>query len=279
LRAGERGRRRSGREARAGRRRGRPAGGSAPPATAAAIVTALAIPATAALVALAVILARPHGSAAQEIREVDEGRFHLHAGGQRVGSEAFAIRWEGSTLKAVARVTLDGSGGPFRPGEYILNADSTLRPLYFGAQPSSGARRAVVALREGERLRLQTSTEAGDRMKEFLAPAELAVLEPSLAHHYHVLLARHASALDATGSWSGPALVPTASERRRIRVEARGTETVTLGDRRVEARAFGVTLDGTEIRVLRAADGRVIRVEAADGSWRAVRVEEGGEDG
>jgi len=205
---------------------------------------------------------------------VDRGTFELRSGGTVVGREVFEIRREGGTVRAVGRITLDSAAGPILPAEVWLQADEGWRPQMLRFRPSAGELQQAVAVREGERLRLQITTGAGERWKEYMAPSDLSLVDPRIAHHYAFLLRQHGARLGAGGSVTVPAVVPWARDRVSVRLERGPEERIRLAGRERDAVRYRV-VTGDLAAVVWAEDGGVLRVEWPDSGVVAVRVEEG----
>ena len=200
---------------------------------------------------------------------VAQGAFELRRGGEAVGREVFEVRREGQTVRAVGRISLEAAAGPLLPAEVWLQADSAWHPQMLRFRPASGDLRQAVAVREGERLRLQIATEAGERWKEFLAPADLSLIDPRVAHHYVFLLRQHGDRLAGGGPVTVPAVVPYARDRVSVRMERTGEERITAGGiERTAARYRVVT--GELAAVVWADGGSVLRVEWPDSGIAAV---------
>ena len=226
--------------------------------------------ATLALTALAALVVGTGGVRAQEGPViVAQGAFELQRDGEALGREIFEIRREGETVRAVGRISLDGSAGPLMPAEVWLQSDSAWMPQMMRFRPASGDLRQAVAVREGDRLRLQIATEAGERWKEFMAPAELSLIDPRVAHHYVFLLRQHGDRLADGGAVSVPAVVPYARDRVTIRMERTGEGRVSAaGATRNAVRYRFVT--GDLAAIVWADGGSVLRVEWPDSGIAAV---------
>ena len=225
-----------------------------------------------AIAALAALAAPAVGAGDARAQEgpvtVAQGAFELRRDGEAVGREVFEVRREGQTVRAVGRISLDASAGPLLPAEVWLQADSAWRPQMLRFRPASGDLRQAVAVREGDRLRLQIATEAGERWKEFLAPADLSLIDPRVAHHYVFLLRQHGARL-AGGPVTVPAVVPYARDRVSVRMERTGEERITaVGTERTATRYRVVT--GELAAHVWADGGSVLRVEWPDSGIAAV---------
>lgn len=221
-------------------------------------------------------LALPAGGEAQQPTTLDQGTYELRRGEKAVGREVFEIRREAATIRAVGRISLQSEAGPLLPAEVWLQADSTWRPQMLRFRPASGELRQAVAVREGERLRLQLTTEEGERWKEFMAPRDLSLVDPRVAHHYAFLLRQHRSRLQGGGPVDVPAVVPWKRDRVTVRIVPEGESQVTVGGASRTALRYRVTTAEMGARVWATAAGSVLRVEWPDSGVTAVRTGEGG---
>lgn len=201
---------------------------------------------------------------------VAQGAFDLERDGRVVGREVFEIRREGQTVRAVGRISLDSAAGPLLPAEVWLQADSAWQPQMLRFRPVSGELRQAVAVREGDRLRLQLTTEAGDRWKEFMAPPDLSLIDPRVAHHYVFLLRQHAGRLVGSGPLTVPAIVPYARDRVSVRIEREAEERIST-DGGVRSAVRYRVATGEITALVWADDGTVLRVEWPDAGIAAVR--------
>lgn len=231
----------------------------------------------AALAALGICsFATPTGLDAQQAAvTLDRGTYVLLRNGAPVGREVFEIRREGGGIRAVGRISLDREAGPLLPAEVWLQADSTWRPQMLRFRPEAGELRQAVAVREGDRLRLQLTTEEGERWKEFMAPGELSLVDPRVAHHYTFLLHQHRTSLRAGGPLDVPAVVPWKRDRVTVRIAPAGEEQVTADGRSRSALRYRVTTAEMEASVWATPEGSVLRVEWPDSGVTAVRTGEG----
>lgn len=206
---------------------------------------------------------------------LERGTFELRRGGSVVGSEVYEIRREGATIRAVGRISLDSAAGPLLPAEVWLQADSTWKPQMLRFRPASGDLRQAVAVREGDRLRLQLSTEEGERWKEFMAPSDLSLVDPRVAHHYAFLIRQHGDALAGGAEISVPAVVPWKRDQVTVRISRGGEESVQVGGGTRTAVRYQVVTGDMETRVWADGDD-VVRIEWPASGVVAVRTGRGG---
>lgn len=219
--------------------------------------------------ALAAVLGiGPEPVVAQPIRELDSGSYEIRVNGRRVGAESFAIRREGSAVKAVGRVVAEREGPGFRGMDTQLQTTATFRPTAYALRARTGAVTAVDGVWERDRLRLHVSSTEGERWKEFLTRGSVAVLERGVAHHYYLLFQGLPS--DPAGSRVS-VIVPSLHQQLPATVSGGGREPVQIGKESIEAWRFEVTLGSTRSTVWLDSNGRVLRVAFPGENRVAVR--------
>lgn len=228
--------------------------------------------------AVLLLLFLPEAAAPQGRPQLDAGQYALEVGDRRVGTEAFAIRRSGQSVRAVGRVQVDSILEPFATMEVWLQTDLEYRPTLVRIQPESGDS-TVVGVQEGNRFRVQITTERGTRFREFLAGSRTAVLEPTVAHHYYLLFRRISDSLSAAGEWSGTALLPSEARSATITVRGGEADSVSAGGRRTSARRYTVEFGDRTTRVWLDGEKRVLRLTGDDGRWAKVRISEQGGGG
>lgn len=212
--------------------------------------------------------AGPSPASAQAVQELDAGTYEIRVGEGRVGTESFAIRREGSAVKAVGRITREGEASGPRGMEVRLQTNLDFRPNAYGMRAQGGAVTDVTGIWEGDRLRLHVTSAEGERWKEFLTRGAVAVLERGVAHHYYVLF-RHLPS-DPSGSRVS-VIVPSRHEQVTATVSGGASEPVDIGGDRVSARRYEVDVDGARGAVWLDDDGRVLRVSFPGENRVAVR--------
>lgn len=250
---------------------GRDTGGTArdrrtrPPVGAAGLALAWA--------AAALLVAAPDGGlGAQEDQALDRGSFDLRIDGRSVGTETFEIRRSGRQIRSAGRIALDSAVGAFLPLEVLVEADGDYAPELFRMRPSAGDVRSVTAVREDGRLRVQVSSEEGDRWKEFRAPDDLALVEPGVAHPWAIILHRHRERLEGTAMIEVSAVVPSEARRASLRLRREGPDRVEVPGANRAAVRYAATLDGErEFLIWTSEEGRVLRVESPSSGAVAVR--------
>lgn len=208
----------------------------------------------------------------QAVQNLDSGNYAIRVGERRIGTESFAIRREGSVLKAVGRRSLEeGAGAPFPPREVWLQTDRRIQYDLFLLRPRGEGERSIEAFRDGNRFRVYVKSPEGQRVKEFLGPPDLVVLEPTFAHHYAMLFRRPGAGAEEGQTVSFPALIP--SENRTATLRIRGEDAGGDGSSAAnpESRSYRVELDGESYRVELDGSGRVTRVASPSGGWALTR--------
>lgn len=229
----------------------------------------------AAALAATCLLAGPLEAQGGDTPRLDRGRFELRSGGERTGTESFEIRRTGQNVKAVAQIS--GTGGASGARQVMIQTGTDFRPELFRLRPEGADARRVTAVREEGRLRLQVSSLQGDRWKEFLAPADLTLVQPDVAHLWYLVLRQHRQGLESTGRVRVPAVVPSEARRAELTIRREGREQVsTPGADRPAVRYTATLDDGTEVRIWTSEEGTVLRVEIPGRGWSAVRLPEAG---
>ncbi|UCG74674.1 MAG: hypothetical protein JSV95_07835 [Gemmatimonadota bacterium] len=220
------------------------------------------------LVALAVLLPGRE-LPAQAGDELDSGTYEILMNGQVVGLERFVVQNDGTVIRAAGRVSASAVGAAILTGEVRVQLDQEYRPDRYELKPSNGALVSVIGLRRGGRLRLQTESDAGERVKEFVAPDDLVVLERGIAHHYFLLLGLVRGAADGDRV---SLVVPSEGRQFRATVRDEGEESIPFGGGTLQARRYALEGEGERHAVWAAADGRVLRVEVPGSGWAAQRL-------
>ncbi|HKK28746.1 MAG TPA: hypothetical protein VKB18_11735 [Gemmatimonadota bacterium] len=220
--------------------------------------------------------AGPAPARAQAVQDLDQGSYEIRLDGTRVGKETFVVRREGQVVKAVGRVSADSARPPVVPEEVWLQTDVRFQPQLFRLHPRSGDVENIVARRDGTRIRVQTSSEAGSRSQQFMAPPDISILEPGIAHEYFLFFSQHADRASGAQSWSVPVVIPSLGEQATVQVRRAGTDSVSVGGAPRPATRYELTLDGESILVWRDDRGRILQVHRPDRGWTAVRSDIGG---
>ncbi|MFW6193648.1 MAG: hypothetical protein ACOC83_09210 [Gemmatimonadota bacterium] len=226
-----------------------------------------------AVLALAAVVALPAVSYQQAARSLDDATFRIHRDDVPTARERFALRSEGGAMEVVGRLTWEGEGSDASDVafELLVRTDEAYRPQFF--QLRSDGSGDAVGQRSGERIRVRVATDRGDRWTEMVAPPDVSVIEPRLAHHYQLLLRQHADALEASGEHSGQALVPSAGERLALEIRRTEAGPAAAGGR--ASNAYEVRVGSVTARIWADDEGRVWRLEIPEQSWIATRTEEG----
>lgn len=205
---------------------------------------------------------------AQGGEELDAGTYEVLVNGELVGLERFVVQSDGAAVQAAARVTSSHETAGIVAGEVRLLLDQAYRPDRYELKPSGGDLGSVVGLRRANRLRMQTESEEGERVKEFVAPDDLVILERGFAHHYYLLLGL---VREGTGGQQLSLVVPSEGRQFRATVRDEGEESVPVDGQTVTARRYVIEGGGEAHTLWASADGRVLRVEIPTLGWAARR--------
>lgn len=214
-------------------------------------------------------------SAQEGARRVDAGRFRILQDGRPVATEVFAIRRESSSLRSVARLTVESDTALLgnRITEARLQTNPGYEPVLFELEVRRGGDLSLVGARSGSRFRLRTRSPAGERWKEFLVPDGLVILPDGFVHFHHFIFRQRQEGVELT------ALLPGEGVERPVRTQNGQADTVRAAGRRVPSTRWEVMVGGERRLIWRAEDGRILRVEIPAERWAAVRAEGGGPSG
>ena len=223
-----------------------------------------------------VILASAGPASAQDPSMVDRGRFEILIGGSVRGQESFAIRRQGEEYMAVGRTSLEGENLLVLSAEVGLRTDARFMPVRYEFRTLQRPTSTTIAVRSGNRIRVTTSNQEGERMTEVLADRGIVLIQTGVAHHYWFLIRRFGNAEVGRGG-TVDALTPDYVKRSGIRLEA--VEEVDLAFPAgpvVAARRHDIRIGDTRHTVwTKRSTGRVVRAEIPERAWVAVRLFEG----
>ncbi len=224
-----------------------------------------------ALLSSAGAVAAQQPAAADE--ELDQGRFEVWMGGQRIGTEVFAIRRVGSKIRAVGRLQLEPGVESVWPYEVRLQTNTRFEPEIYELQFMGGPVRNVVGRRTENGLLVHTATETGDRFKEFATAAGTVILETGSAHHFYILFRRLGADGAPTGRHAVPVLVPTANRAAQAGVVRAGPTKLNIGGRSYDVTRYDVSVGEVTHEVFIDSEGRVLKVAAPESGWQAIRAQ------
>lgn len=218
---------------------------------------------------LAGMLLLPPEASAQSVT-VDEGSFTILMDGRRVGTETFAIRRSGTGAEAqviaTAEIRLELPEGrrDLRPALQVSGNDMAVSAYQIKV---SGDRQEEVTLELGERrFFTRVRTERGLQEREYRAAPGTLLLDTGVAHQYYFV--SHRASGEGT---TVPVMIPREGRQFDLRITAGGNETLEVGGTQTTARVLTLEGQGESRRLWLDDEGRVLRVEAEDGSWVAVR--------
>ena len=222
------------------------------------------------------LLAGASPASAQDPSMVDRGRFEILIGGSARGQESFAIRRQGEQYMAVGRTSLEGENLLVLSAEVGLRTDARFMPVRYEFRTLQRPTSTTIAVRSGNRIRVTTSNQEGERMTEVLADRGIVLIQTGVAHHYWFLIRRFGNAEAGRGG-TVDALTPDDVKRSGIRLEA--VEEVELAFPAgpvVEARRHDILIGDTRHIVwTERSTGRVLRAEIPERAWVAIRLFEG----
>jgi len=203
--------------------------------------------------ALAPALAAP---AAAQVTTVDEGSFSISRGGDRVGSEVFAIRQTPGAARGMIYVSSATITAGDRRVLPALRTDDRGASLAYQLEVKvNGApRERLTGLVGRGRFSAQVHTAGGESASEFVVSDGCRLVDEDIFHQYYFL---------AMGNRRGevPVIVPRRGEQVTVEVVEKGSESVTVGGRALAATRLTLLLDGKPDRdVWVDGAGRVLKV-------------------
>jgi len=197
---------------------------------------------------------------------LDEGSFRVLSRGQGTGTETFSIRRSGAgesaVVIAVGRVT-----GAQEMSSQLQASGPSLRPTAYEARIQGPDSQHIAGRVIGSRFSARISSAAGEQMREYLASAGAVVIDEGFAHQYWFLAQR-------VGDQGGrvPVVIPRLSRQVNASVSSGGTEPVSVGSTRVNARKLIISIPNEpERQVWVDGAGRVLRVEIPTRGYVAQR--------
>ena len=203
---------------------------------------------------------------------LDEGSFRISIGGSEVGMETFSIRQNGSGADAVViargRVMVDGARGNQQVQANVQLSGPGLRPTAYEVEIKGDDAQGIRATVRGSRVAAQIVSPAGENRREYLVSDGAVLVDEGVAHQYYFLIRR---AGDATSA-SIPVVMPRQSKQVMASVSLKGTESISVGSRTVEARHYVVQPAGSAaVDVWADAQGRIQKISIASRNYVAVR--------
>jgi hypothetical protein len=209
------------------------------------------------LPAVALLVALPAARADAQVATADEGSFTITRDGSPVGREEFSIRrtpgGESGTVY-VASATVSYTDRRLSPA---LRADAAGAPLAYQMEVRVGSEvqeRLTGQVGRG-RFSAVTKTPRGESSKEYVVSDGALILDDDVFHQYFFV---------AQGRRTGsvPVVVPRRNAQLTMRIEERGSEALTIGGQRVDARHL----------VLKDASGTADRDIWVDAQNRVLKV-------
>ena len=211
----------------------------------------------------AAALAAPVGALGQL---VDRGTFVLYYNGVETGTEEFAIRREGTGDSQVTLATGTADTRDGRTVTTMLRLVGTKMVLNeYSAFVTGSDTLAVKVVRAGSRLRTRSVASHGEEERAYRARASTVVFDEGVAHHYFILNTI------GEGSVVHP-LAPLAEREEQAARLVTGSETIRLGDERVETTRIRFDSGGGGGTAWFDGSGRLMRVQVEGRGFLAERL-------
>ena len=216
--------------------------------------------AVAALLAVAAVAPR---SVAAQTTMLDEGSFTVTRGG-RTGREDFRV------VRVVAATTtsLVGTGtivnGTSRVVS-VVRTDTSGVPVDFQLEgrEANEVRERVTIQATGDRLAARSQSLRGESAREYFLRPGMTVFDDEFAHQYFFLTLQRRDAVTA--------VLPRRNELTQLHVITHADESIEIAGTHVVARHYVVTGAGGARQLWTDSKGRVLRVEAPELAFIAVR--------
>ena len=211
---------------------------------------------------LALAAAAPHNAHAQTTM-LDEGSFTVTRAG-RTGREDFRV----VRVVAASTTALVGSGtmvnGTSRVVS-VLRTDTAGVPLDFQLEgrEANEVRERVTIQATGDRLAARSQSARGESAREYFLRPGMAIFDDAFAHQYFFLTLQRRDAVTA--------VLPRRNELAQLHVVAKDDEAIEIAGTRVVARHYVISGAGEARQLWTDAAGRVLRVEAKELAFIAVR--------
>lgn len=190
-----------------------------------------------------------------QVTVVDEGSFTISRNGEPVGREEFRIArtpgGEGDVVVAQATVSY---GGAQRLSP-ALQTDAAGAPIKYVVEVKTGPEQEKLSGTVGRgRFSARIQTPRGESAKEFIVSDGALVLDDDIFHQYYFLAHNGRTGAVAV-------VVPRRHVQLAMNVAERGTESVTIGGQRIDARRLVLSERGGNERIILVdAQGRVLKV-------------------
>jgi hypothetical protein len=203
-----------------------------------------------------------------QVVTVDEGSFTITRNGRPAGREEFRIRRTpaGGGGEYVASATVSLGDRRLTPD---LRVDANGAPLAYHLEMKTGPRidEHLTGQVGRGRFSAQMTSPRGESTREYVVADGALVLDDDVHHQYYFLA-------QSGRSGSVPVVVPRRNVQVTMRVERRGTESLQVGGRAIDATHLVVSEPGAgERHVWVDADGRVLKVALPESGTIALRDE------
>lgn len=197
---------------------------------------------------------------------VDEGTLLVSRGGTPIGRESFRVQVaeNGRYLTATSQASFGGL--KVSPALSVDSASGA--PVLYRVElrsPETGVERLQATGRPG-RLSAVAQRAGGEAAKEYVFSGNAVILEEDVYHHYAML-----TLTGRTGAVT--VVIPRRGEQRRATIADRGSASIQVGGRAVEARHFTLQVNGEQHELWADASGRLLKVAIPARGVEAVREE------
>lgn len=203
---------------------------------------------------------------AAQVTTVDEGSFTITKNGQPHAREEFSIRRAqsaDSSASFVASATITYGDRRVTPA---LRTDPRGAPLAYQVESKLGTtleERLSGQVGRG-RFSARIRTPRGESAREYVVADGALILDEEVFHQYFFLARVPAGVI--------PVVVPRRNIQISARVESRGTESLVMGGRTIEARMLALIEPNAEPRIVWVdSAGRVLKVSVPSRGLIAVR--------
>lgn len=201
-----------------------------------------------------------------QVTTVDEGSFTITKNGQPHAREEFSIRRTqsgDSSASFVASATITYGDRRVTPA---LRTDPRGAPLAYQVESKLGTtleERLSGQVGRG-RFSARIRTPRGESAREYVVADGALILDEEVFHQYFFLARMPPGVL--------PVVVPRRNVQISARLESRGTESVVIGGRTIEARMLALIEPAAEPRMIWVdGEGRVLKVSVPSRGLMAVR--------
>ena len=200
-------------------------------------------------------------------------RIALEAGGPNLTPRRYEAEFDGAEtteILGMGELNLKTDGETLRVRIALEVGGSDLVPRRYEAEFDGAETTEILGIVRRDRLRINERTSQGEQIRQFLPGATWTILEQRVAHHYWFV-----ARLIAGGATRIAAIVPRGAGQMTLRVEDRGTEATSVGQRRMELRHLVLSTGAGQPHHVWLDGERVMKVEVHATGWSAIRSDTG----